>query len=222
MQEQSEARIEELLKLIDEEEKLTEKQIRILQAAVEIFSEKGFASTSTSEIAQKAGVAEGTIFRHFKTKNELLLAIVTPMMSKIIAPLMMKDLFKVLHTEHVEMADFVREVMRNRIDFARKNMPILKIFLQEIPFQPALRERFKEQAIEKVLKRVVAIIEHYQQTGQVVPYPPAHIIRFSASVVIGYVLFRFMMAPELEWDDEKDTDITVDLIMHGLAPREPK
>ncbi|WP_052488047.1 TetR/AcrR family transcriptional regulator [Gordoniibacillus kamchatkensis] len=102
MQDKREAWVEELLELFDGEDKVTEKQIRILQAAVETFSEKGYASASTSEIAKKAGVAEGTIFRHFKTKNDLLLSIVTPMISKIIAPLMMKDFLKVLHTEHVQ------------------------------------------------------------------------------------------------------------------------
>lgn len=61
--------LKELLRLNDEEEKMTDKQIKIVQAAVEIFSEKGFAGSSTSEIAQKAGVAEGTIFRHYKTKK---------------------------------------------------------------------------------------------------------------------------------------------------------
>lgn len=221
MQENPDAWIKELLELFDEEEKMTEKQIRILRAAVEIFSEKGYASSSTSEIAQKAGVAEGTIFRHFKTKNDLLLSIVTPMMTKIIAPLVMKDFIKVLNADHMEMADFFRAVMRNRIDFARKNMPILKIFLQEIPFQQQLRDHFKEQVSEKIFNKAKSIIEHYQKEGKVVPYAPPHIIRFAATVVIGYVLFRFLIAPELEWDDEKDTDLTIDLIMYGLSPREP-
>ena len=42
--------------------------MRILEA-VDMFGEKGYASTSTSEIAKRAGVAEGTIFRYYKTKR---------------------------------------------------------------------------------------------------------------------------------------------------------
>lgn len=67
--------------------KMTQKQFKIIEAAIEVFAEKGYAGSSTSEIAQKAGVAEGTIFRHYKTKKDLLLSIVSPMMSKLIAPL---------------------------------------------------------------------------------------------------------------------------------------
>lgn len=44
---------------------------RIIQAAFELISDKGFAGTSTREIAKLAGVAEVTIFRHFTSKENL-------------------------------------------------------------------------------------------------------------------------------------------------------
>jgi len=47
---------------------------RILQAAEEVFAEKGPAA-STEEVAARAGVAIGTVFRHFPTKDALLAAI---------------------------------------------------------------------------------------------------------------------------------------------------
>ncbi|MDP4171296.1 MAG: helix-turn-helix domain-containing protein, partial [Bacillota bacterium] len=47
-----------LQQLLNEDDILTEKQKKIIVAAIESFSEKGFAATSTSEIAKKAGVAE--------------------------------------------------------------------------------------------------------------------------------------------------------------------
>lgn len=219
MQEPTDAWVNELLELYDGEDKVTERQIRILQAAVEIFSEKGYASTSTSQIAQKAGVAEGTIFRYFKTKNELLLAIVTPMISKILAPLVLKDLFTVLHAEHVEPADLVRGILRNRLEFARRNMPILKVFLQEIPFQPELREKMKKEVGSRVVGRALEVIRHYQQKGQIVPLPSEHIVRVVVSAMFGYVIARFLIVPELEWDDDRDIEIMVDLIMNGLTPR---
>ncbi|TXK87394.1 helix-turn-helix transcriptional regulator, partial [Parageobacillus sp. SY1] len=44
--------LKELLKLNEEDVKLSEKQIKILEAAIEMFAEKGYAATSTSEIAK--------------------------------------------------------------------------------------------------------------------------------------------------------------------------
>ena len=45
----------------------------ILQAALELFAQKGFYQTTTSAISRKAGIAEGTLFNYFETKEDLAL-----------------------------------------------------------------------------------------------------------------------------------------------------
>jgi len=51
---------------------MTDKQENILNAALELFANEGYAATATSMIAKKAGVSEGLIFRHFGSKQGLL------------------------------------------------------------------------------------------------------------------------------------------------------
>lgn len=46
---------------------------KILSVALDLFNKRGFEQTSTKQIASKAGVAEGTIFNYFKTKDDLAL-----------------------------------------------------------------------------------------------------------------------------------------------------
>jgi len=46
---------------------------RILKAALELFKGKGLEGTTTKEISKKAGIAEGTLFNYFKTKEDLAL-----------------------------------------------------------------------------------------------------------------------------------------------------
>src|SRR4051812_30308135 len=48
---------------------------QLLETAIDLFSQKGFAGTTTREIAAAAGVNEAIIFRHFATKQELYKAI---------------------------------------------------------------------------------------------------------------------------------------------------
>ncbi len=48
------------------------KREQILQAALKLFTEFGFRGTSTAEISKQAGVATGTLFHHFKSKEELI------------------------------------------------------------------------------------------------------------------------------------------------------
>lgn len=209
--------IEELLKINDEDAKITDKQIKILRAAIETFSEKGYAATSTSEIAQKAGVAEGTIFRHYKTKKDLLISIVAPMMTKLIAPFVLKDFHKVIESPYPKFEDFLRAVLLNRLEFARKNLPILKILLQEIPFHPELQEQFKEHVAKKVLERLIKVVKHFQAEGQLIQIPPLSLIRHTMSPIFGFILFRFLIAPEADWNEEQEIEMTIEFIMHGLA-----
>ena len=49
-----------------------EKHKAILAAALNVFAERGIASTPTSAISKAAGVAEGTLFTYFGTKDELI------------------------------------------------------------------------------------------------------------------------------------------------------
>ncbi|MEW9053522.1 MAG: TetR/AcrR family transcriptional regulator [Neobacillus sp.] len=211
---------EEVLKqLFDEEDGFTDKQKKILIAAIDMFSEKGYASTSTSEIAKKAGVAEGTIFRHYKTKKELLMSIVSPMMAKLLAPFIIHDINKVLNTPFEHAEDFLRAVTENRRDFLKRNLPIVKIMLQEIPFQAELREQFLDHVAKKTFVRFTKIIEHYQRQGQIIEMPSASAARLTLTTIFGFLFARYMFLPEHQWDDEQETERTIQFILHGLAKR---
>jgi AcrR family transcriptional regulator len=52
-----------------------EKRARLLEAARSLFAQRGYAATTTAELARAAGVAEGTVFHHFPSKGALLAAV---------------------------------------------------------------------------------------------------------------------------------------------------
>jgi AcrR family transcriptional regulator len=219
MSEEMEQWIIEMLRSNNNEDKMTEKQIKIINAAVETFSEKGFAASSTSEIAQKAGVAEGTIFRHYKTKKDLLLSIVAPTIAKLFAPFVLKDFNKVLNSAYPKYADFLRAVVKNRLEFARNNLPIIKIMLHELPFQGELQSQLKEHIATKVFNRLKEVIEHFQKEGQIITLPSPVTIRLTVSVLIGFLFTRFFLFPDQEWDEAQEIEHCIDFIMHGLSSR---
>jgi len=55
---------------------MTEKQEKILQAAMELFATEGYHATSTNKVAKQAHVSEGLIFRHYGNKEGLLKAVI--------------------------------------------------------------------------------------------------------------------------------------------------
>ncbi|HJV17923.1 MAG TPA: TetR/AcrR family transcriptional regulator [Bacillales bacterium] len=211
---------EMMLQQLFDEEKFTDKQKKIILAAIESFSEKGYAATSTSEIAKKAGVAEGTIFRHYKTKKDLLISIVAPMMAKLISPYVFNDFNKVLDKKYDHVEDFFRAKIENWREVLMKLLPVLKILIQEIPFQPELREQFIDLIAKKIFDDVSSIIEDYQEKGQLIEMPPISLARLAVSSVLGFLFTRYVVFPNFEWDDEIETERTVQFIMHGLGKKE--
>lgn len=208
--------VQELLDL-SEKEQVTPKQLSILRAAIDVFAEKGFSAAATSEIAQKAGVAEGTIFRYYRTKKDLLLAIVVPTMSRMIAPFVLRNFSGVLDVPFESYEAFLKAFMLNRLEFVRRNLKIVKILIQEIPFQPALKEQLTENIFEQVLERVTTITEHFKAQGEVIDAPTPAIIRFTVSAIVGYLLVRLLLMPEQDWDDEAEIEQTVNFILHGIG-----
>lgn len=60
------------LKKTEEELAACEKYQRILDAAVEVIAERGYFKSPVSEIAKRAGVADGTVYLYFKSKDDVL------------------------------------------------------------------------------------------------------------------------------------------------------
>ncbi|NQD64750.1 TetR/AcrR family transcriptional regulator [Bacillus haikouensis] len=203
--------------LFEQEEPFTEKQQKIVEAAIEMFAEKGYASTSTSQIAKKAGVAEGTIFRHYKTKKDLLLSIVSPTMAKLIAPFVIRDINKVLDAKYERYEDFLKAMILNRQEFLKDNMTVFKILIQEIPFHPELKEQFKEHIARKIFEKFTSLVDHYKEKGQIIDLPSPAVVRFSATSIFGLLLVRYVFLPEENWDDEKEIDMTVQMILNGVG-----
>ncbi|HDR6317071.1 TetR/AcrR family transcriptional regulator [Bacillus wiedmannii] len=201
-------------------DKRNERQMRILEAAVDMFGEKGYASTSTSEIAKRAGVAEGTIFRYYKTKKDLLLAVVMPTLTKFAAPFFVqafaKEIFK---SEYESYEGLLRVVIYNRFEFAKKHFPMIKILIQEVPFQPELKNEIQHLVEIELLSHFKKLIVKFQEEGEIIEIPPSSVLRLTLSAVLGLLLTRFLLLPEEKWDDEVEIENTIQFILYGLTPR---
>jgi AcrR family transcriptional regulator len=58
---------------------------RVLDVALELFSEHGFAGTSLQDIADRLGVTKAAVYYHFRSKDDLLLALVEPAIDQLMA-----------------------------------------------------------------------------------------------------------------------------------------
>jgi len=116
---------------------------RILQAAQRLFAAKGFEGTTTRDLAQTAGVAEGTLFRYFANKKAILVEVATSGWVDILTDLL---------TELSEMGSYkaIAQVMRRRMWNLQKNADIMRVCFMEVQFHPDLRDRIQTEVIDKM------------------------------------------------------------------------
>lgn len=135
-----------------------ETQTRILRAARKLFARRGYDGTTTKDLAQEAGVAEGTIFRHFENKKAILVEVVTQGWVEILTDLL---------TELSEMASYkaVAQVMRKRMLNLHQNADLLKVCFMEAQFHPDLREQIQTDVIAKMTDVAEAFFETAMDQG---------------------------------------------------------
>ena len=64
-----------------------DKPQQIIEAAMRVFARKGYWSSRVSDVAQEAGIAAGTIYLYFSTKEDLLITLFREKMSQFVAAL---------------------------------------------------------------------------------------------------------------------------------------
>jgi len=218
MPEQDSRMMEQMMETLKEEEKMTPKQVKILQAAIEIIAEKGYYNTATSEIAQRAGVAEGTIFRHYRTKKDLLAAIVKPTITKFAVSVFAAQFVdQVMHERYERFEDFLFAFVSDRFEFAKANVPLLKIVLQEMAFHPEIQAVYKNIFQEKVYPAINNVLEHFKAAGEIRDIPNVTIIRLTIPTILGFLITRLLLQPQKDWDDEAEIRETIQLIMNGIG-----
>lgn len=110
---------------------------KIMRSAVDLISTKGYNGTSTLHIAEHAGLSQATLFKYFKTKDDLLTAILHP-----VVPGLFGSFFEELLTfETIE--EKVHYFVHNRMSYLKKNRALIKIIFHEIFSNNQLRNEQK-------------------------------------------------------------------------------
>lgn len=197
-------------------QKQTDKQKIIAEVAIRLFAEKGYANTSTSEIAKEAGVAEGTIFRHYKTKENLLLALILPFMKESI-PTMAENVFQQLSPDNLmRFEDFLKALLINRIQFIQANKEIFQVFVKELLYSEQLRNEILPIFTENVLKRLRSVIDTYKERGELVDLPTSEIQKILFTFFGGYFLSRFILGNE-PVNEEAEINHLIQFALDGVV-----
>ncbi|WP_241522464.1 TetR/AcrR family transcriptional regulator [Staphylococcus delphini] len=184
--------IEEILKdALPQVTDLSPKQREVLYSALIQFSQKGFERTSTKDIATYAGVAEGTVYKKFKTKEELLFKGLIPLFRQHVLPVALRELKEELaHIENFE--HFVSTFIENRSVFIIQNRNMLKIMANEVATSAILQKTIKGVLYTEVCEQFDPLLAQFQKNGEMQPISTPHFIQILMTQVfslnMGYIL----------------------------------
>lgn len=197
---------------------LTEKQQRVLDAALEMFAERGYSGVATNEIAKKAGVAEGTIFKTWKTKKDLLVAVVAPLFFQLMAPRLIGDVKLIVEKPWPDAESLLRALLKDRMQFAREHHLILRVVLQELPFHDEVRALAKKTVQRELWPALELAWDRLRREGKVVDVPTHVIMRNVVGAIAVWIFTRVVLAPEHPWDDAAEEDAIIRLLLDGIRP----
>lgn len=132
---------------MNERQPTEERRKQIAQAALKIIAERGLGKFTTSAIAREVGLTDGALFRHFQSKEEIVLAIIDYIEEK---------LFQGFPPQGKDPLERLGTLIRRRLDFLSENP-----FLVRLIFSEQLAQASGEQGVRKVREmqtRTIAFI----------------------------------------------------------------
>ncbi|MFC6273929.1 TetR/AcrR family transcriptional regulator [Levilactobacillus tangyuanensis] len=202
---------------IQADEELTQKQKDVLIASIRLFAEQGYANTSTHQIAVAAHQSEGTMFKHFKSKANILRTALAPVITQII-PKLSTELIEKTQAPIPDLHAFLTLLVRDRMAFAAANQDAIKVFLSEILYNEALRQDFIAAARQELITTFQAAVLDLRKRGLIVDWPFSEIFRFIVAVVLGYIIDRYILFPDRDWDDDHEAHYLVLELEKVLRP----
>jgi len=143
-------------------EKSQARREAILAAALDEFTERGFALTRMEDVARRAGVGKGTIYLHFEDKEALFRQLVTTMLGPIVAQVQaMPDEDKPIRAVLERLAAmFVNEI------YGTKRRQVLRLIMAEGPRFPQLAEFYFRHVVEPATGVLRRLLERAYARGE--------------------------------------------------------
>lgn len=167
------------------------KKLEILHAATILFAQKGYNETSIAELARITGVAEGTIFYHFKTKTDLLLAILEDVKVHII-----REFDHYMDSQQFDSGmGMLEEVIAFFLYLVGHNAEWFMLIQRHYPHELARQNSECRHHLESIYNTLVDFFEGAihkgQDDGSIRPAPARKMALLVFSMVNGLVWLRF-------------------------------
>jgi AcrR family transcriptional regulator len=190
---------------------------QILQAAREVFAERGYHQATVSEMVKRCGVAQGTFYLYFKSKREVFEALLDQFTDSV---------FRTFFLPGAEMAITQEEIWSRLVVVSNwalevfwQNQDLARLFLLEAPArEPGFAEKI-DMIFQRLIEATAANLQLWMDKGLLRPADP----RVIAICVAGMIerLIRLRLSGTLQGDLTAMVQELVKFELHGIL-RDPE
>jgi TetR/AcrR family transcriptional regulator len=195
----------------------------LLDAALDLFVEKGFSATRADEVAARAGVSKGTLFLYFQSKEDLFKAVVRENIANKF-PTWQEEFI----TFEGSSADMLRYAMTSwweRIGKTRAS-GITKLVMSEAQNFPEIAEFYQEEVIKPGNAMIRRILERGVQSGEFRELDLEQAVHIIVAPMIFLMMWKHSMgacaASAKIVDPEQFIHMQVDVLLHGMTAHQTK
>lgn len=194
---------------------------QILEAAIQVFAEKGYHRATTKDIAAAANLAEGTIYLYFKNKADLLIAMMEHLDQ---ATTQTTDLEAGMHLSLRELL-----IQRLEADLTRlgPNFNLLMALMPEVLADPILRPQYYQRLVKPGLDGLIAHLQARQERGEVQIQNIPMAVRMFLATMLGLELLNILgdEVTRQSWQNPREmaehmAQVLLDGLQPGLRPDE--
>jgi AcrR family transcriptional regulator len=199
-------------------ELLTEYRRRqILDAALAVFSRKGYGEATIPDIAREGGVAVGTIYNYYPSKRDILVS--------ILASRVLSQPFLELMEQSPEVDDqaFFRALVQDRLTMLSQNADKFLFMVGEVYRDEDVRRQWVHDVVQPGLRRAEKRVQSRVDSGAFRPMNPRVTVRALAGMAIGFAILTMIEgeeSPSREMPTEELVAQLADMALMGVKARE--
>ncbi|MEY4122627.1 MAG: hypothetical protein RLZZ457_1465 [Pseudomonadota bacterium] len=190
----------------------------LLDAALDLFVEKGFSATRVEEVAARAGVSKGTLFLYFPSKEDLFKAVVRENIAKQFPT--WNEEFNTFEGSSADMLRYAMVSWWERIGKTRAS-GITKLVMSEAQNFPELASFYREEVIQPGHALIHRILSRGVASGEFRQLDTEQAVHVVIAPMIFLMMWKHSMgacaASAQIMDPEQFIHMQVDLLLHGMT-----
>lgn len=189
-----------------------DKRDRILKAAVKVFARSGFHATRVSEVAKAAGVADGTIYLYFKSKEELLFSLFEDRVDKLLS-FMREELPK-----QPDAPARLRAIINMQLGLLEGERDLAEVITVILRQSTRLMKEFAAPHFSAYLDAIAKIVAEGQSTGAFRTDVSPHIAARAIFGALDGITLTWALGRAEQGALGRAAGQLADVLLRGLAP----